>query len=47
MAINTYLSTLKSKQTLSKCRTERIIDTENIFMVARKEGALGEWAKKV
>ena len=43
MAINTYLSTIDSIK-LNKQNRNRIIDTENILMVARWEGV---WVKEV
>ena len=47
MAINTDLSTIEAKkQTKQTRRTERIMDTENVFMVARWEGVLGEWVRR-
>ena len=47
MAINTYRSTIEfKKQTKQTRRTERIMDTENVFMVARWEGVLGEWVRR-
>ena len=43
MAINTYLSTTESKK-LSK-QEQRIMDTENVLMVARWEVGVREWVK--
>ena len=44
MAINTYLSTIESqKQTKQTRRTDRIMETESILMVARWEAGVGEW----
>ena len=46
MAINTYLSTIESqKQTKQTRRTDRIMETESILMVARWEAGMGEWMK--
>ena len=43
VAINTYLSTIESKnQTKQTRRTDRIMDTESVLMVARWEGVVGE-----
>ena len=47
MAINTYLSTIESKKQMKKQNRKRTINTENIFTVARLEGYLGGWVKKV
>ena len=47
IAINTYLSTIKSKkQTKQTERIDRTMDTESILMVARSEGGMGEWVKR-
>ena len=44
MAINTYRQ-LNIKNKLSK-QEHRIMDPESILMVARWEGAVGEWVKR-
>ena len=44
MAINMYLSTIESKNKLNKNR-DRIMDMESIFMVASREGSVGEWVR--
>ena len=45
MAINAYLSTIKSKNQ-TKQRTDRIMDMESMLMVARWEGSVGRWVKR-
>ena len=45
MAINTYLSTIESKNKANKNR-DRIVDMENILMVAIWQGGRGEWVKR-
>ena len=44
MAINTYLSIMESKKQ-SKQNRNRITQTENVLMVARWEGGVGELVK--
>ena len=46
MAINTYLSKTQSKKQ-NKQNRSRVIDTENILMVATWEGSWGRWVKMV
>ena len=47
VAINTYLSTIESKnQTKQTRRTDRIMDTESVLMIARLEGGVREWVKR-
>ena len=41
MAINTYLSRTEANKQTKQTRTERIMDTDSIFMVARWEGCGG------
>ena len=43
MAINTYLSTIESKKQTKQIRTDRIMDTESILMVAIWEAGMGEY----
>ena len=38
MAINTYLSTTESKKQTKQTRTDRIMGTESVVMVARCKG---------
>ena len=48
IAINTCLSTIESTdQTKQTRRTDRIMDMERVLMVARWEGGVGEWVKKL
>ena len=46
MAINTYLSIIESKKQNNKKNRNRLIDTENILMVARWEGSWRYGLKK-
>ena len=46
MTINVYLSTIESKKQTKQTRTERIMDTKSILMVARWEGGVVEWVKR-
>ena len=47
MSINTYLSTIESKQqTKQVSRPDRIIDMESVSMVAKWEGGLEECMKR-
>ena len=41
MAVDTYLSTIEPKNKMKKQNRNRIIDTENILMVARWEDSWG------
>ena len=46
MAINTYLSTIESRKPTKQTRTtDRIMDMENILMVTRWQGGVGEWGR--
>ena len=48
MAINTYLSTIESRKPTKQTRTtDRIMDMENILMVARQEGGCGGMGEEV
>ena len=46
MSINTYLSTIESKNQTKQISRDRIMDMKNILMVARWEGDMGKWMKK-
>ena len=47
MAINTYLSTIESRKPTKQTRTtDRIMDMENILMVARWEEDMEDWVKR-
>ena len=46
MAKNTHLLTIESKKQTKQTRTDRIMDTERVLMVARWEGHVGEWVKR-
>ena len=44
---NTYLSTTQSKKQTKQTRTESIMDTESILMVAKWEEDVGEMGDKM
>ena len=48
MAINTYLSTIETKNTNEANKKNRggIMDMESILMVARWEGGVADWVKR-
>ena len=46
MAKNTHLLKIESKKQTKQTRTDRIMDTERVLMVARRERSVGEWVKR-
>ena len=45
MALNTYLTTIKSKKQNKQENRNRFTDTENILTVARWERGVGDWVE--